>query len=545
MSSRRHKRLQCSHDGCGSRRITTGDDGFRYCDQGHQQSELGTVVAEDTGELPNHGKTSRRRDLDASSFTSRASGFSGTRAFEHYLLCMQVVMRKQLQWLIDVQRLPTELETVVRDLWALRLQKVQGRATYDSETDTEAQRSEMFSSQSEGESGTDAATLNSQRSRQASRRKSRGPSLLDLVCLEYIGAMLLKIPLTVSDLHNWISHGELLYYRAAKEVSLSMRIHLPGYLQEQFEPQSIIAPDAIHRNVSNLLLSMQTDMGMTPPPLNHSLVLYRWIQELSLPLEVYVGTQRLATLLDLDYCYSLDAKAGTNQSLRYPEVRLMAVVIITTKLLFPFDDSRRYPKAPNDMAMLKMDWTSWADMQKVEALLADEQPVKKGLSYENAFSMTEADSIALSDDSLDQYLDWCENNIASEDIRDRGKAAKEAEYRRALFEWFPSTARPGASRPRSAILDAVPSVQQRAVHSQENLRLGRIVQEDGSDDIPRVGMSHAQYRTRDELHGTSKLFYQRASRVAGYSVHGMVRAAFLLERQMLQHEKLQRKSRKT
>lgn len=39
-----------------------------------------------------------------------ASGFSGPRAFEHHLLCLQLVLRKQLRWLIDVQKLPEELE---------------------------------------------------------------------------------------------------------------------------------------------------------------------------------------------------------------------------------------------------------------------------------------------------------------------------------------------------------------------------------------------------------------------------------------------------
>lgn len=39
-----------------------------------------------------------------------ASSFSGADAFEHYLLCLQLVLRKQLRWLIDVQQLPEELE---------------------------------------------------------------------------------------------------------------------------------------------------------------------------------------------------------------------------------------------------------------------------------------------------------------------------------------------------------------------------------------------------------------------------------------------------
>lgn len=58
------------------------------------------------------------------------SGFTGTKAFEHYLLCIQLVLRKQLRWLIDIQKLPEELETVVRDLFALRLQKLQHKVRH-------------------------------------------------------------------------------------------------------------------------------------------------------------------------------------------------------------------------------------------------------------------------------------------------------------------------------------------------------------------------------------------------------------------------------
>ena len=44
MSQRRSKRPQCSQDNCGSRRFHVGDDGFTYCDQGHQQSEVFTLI---------------------------------------------------------------------------------------------------------------------------------------------------------------------------------------------------------------------------------------------------------------------------------------------------------------------------------------------------------------------------------------------------------------------------------------------------------------------------------------------------------------------
>jgi len=38
------------------------------------------------------------------------SGLSGPRAFEHYLLAVQLILRRQLKWLIETKKLPKELE---------------------------------------------------------------------------------------------------------------------------------------------------------------------------------------------------------------------------------------------------------------------------------------------------------------------------------------------------------------------------------------------------------------------------------------------------
>ena len=196
----------------------------------------------------------------------------------------------------------------MRDLWALRLQKIQTRVTEDSETDTEAASSRMFSSQSEGESGTDAETAISARRRQASRKKDGGPGLTDILCLIHVGIMLLRIPLTIADLHRWINSGQLLFYRAGKELPLTMRDRLPGHFQEMLQPQDLVAADALHRCTLELLSTLNVDFGMSPPSLNHPLILYRWVKELCLPLEIYVAVQRIARLLHTDFAYSVDAK---------------------------------------------------------------------------------------------------------------------------------------------------------------------------------------------------------------------------------------------
>ncbi|CAK4033932.1 RNA polymerase I-specific transcription initiation factor rrn7 [Lecanosticta acicola] len=537
LQRRNVKKPECSNENCGSRRFHVGDDGFTYCDQGHQQSELGTVVAEDTGELVTLGRTSRRKDSDAESQTSRVSGFRGPKAFEHYLLCAQLVLRKQLRWLIDVQGLPEELESLVKDLWALRLQKLQGQVTEDSETETEAASFRMFSSQSEGGSGTDGETAASVRRRQASRKKPHGPGLTDLICLIYVGIILLRIPLTIADLHKWINSGDLLFYSAAKELPLTMRDRLPGHLQEMLQPQNLVAGEVLHRNALELLRSLSTDFGMSAPPLNQPLILYRWVKELSLPLEIYVATQRLGRLLDADFSYTLDAKTRANMSLRCPEIRLMALVVIATKLLFPFDDLKRYPTSSRDLAALHMDWPLWVKLQNHGSQGTPSQDGNPHVTFEDAFKMTEAESLDLADDRLDGYLDWYERNIASDEVRERGRAGREADFRRALFRMFPAQNANNNTRARPEIETGGKTSADKLFEVQSSLRTKRIVREEAADEIPRPGSEHSLYRAEEDLEGPIKLFYAKCAEMAGFSLHGMVRAVFLMERRLMKLRK--------
>lgn len=433
----------------------------------------------------------------------------------------------------------------MKDLWALRLQKLQDKVSYDYETDTEAASSRMmFSSQSEGESGTDVAASTSQRTRTTSRKKSHGPTLTELLCLIHTGIMLLRIPLTIADLHQWVSRDRLLFYRAAKELPLSMRDRLPGQLQEQLEPQQLIEPAALHRGVLTLLTALDTDFGMLAPPLNHALILFRWVKKLCLPLEIYLATQRLARLLHTDFCYTLDAKAWTNMSLRFPEIRLMALVVITTKLLFPFDDRKRYARSPSDLSALSMDWKLWAESQQHGDVSDYDLGRENFLSFEEAFTMTESKGLDLAEDRLDQYLDWFEDNIASEEVRERGRAGREADFRRALFRMFPTRPTHGGPRAEPDIRAHGSSSAAKLAQSQGALRPKRIVADEASDDIPRAGSAYPHYRSEEELSGTTKRFYEKASQLVGYSLHGMVRAVFFMERRLARHENDLTKSQK-
>jgi RNA polymerase I-specific transcription initiation factor RRN7 len=141
----------------------------------------------------------------------------GSEARELYLECYQLILWKQCHWLINVKGFPKELETVVRDLWGLRLGILQRigdeRNGYGSGTGTM-----MFSSTSEGENtdtdGTGGKSMGSRRSRKSAVSKERLPRLIETLGLCYLGILLLRLPTSLGEFYKWAACEEIMYARA-------------------------------------------------------------------------------------------------------------------------------------------------------------------------------------------------------------------------------------------------------------------------------------------------------------------------------------------
>lgn len=453
-------------------------------------------------------------------------------------MCIQLVLRKQLHWLISTRKLPEELEYLVKDLWALRLQKVQSRVAYESETETEAPSSQVFSSQSESEAT--SASRSTRRNRKAKEKVQEGsPRLVETLALCHIGLLFLRIPVTAADIHKWTNDGQLLYYRTVREVPLGMRERLPPRYQAQLEPQDLLQPSALHAEVLKMLRMFNTELGMSPPTPNVPLILYRWLRELMLPLEVYAASNRLARLLDVTFEFVLSKKAGSNVILQYPEARLMATVVVATKLLFPFDDVDRCARSETDFSAVCIDWREWA---RQDAVRSKSEHGDQVLSFEESFNFDEADCNSAADDRLDAYLDWFQDNVVTEDIRERGKAGKDAELRRALFAMFPTGDR-DSQEPRTRMTgDGQTSLDERLRKVQSKLRPRAVRDSDISEEeVLSVGSSYRRFRDASELSGVIKTFYEWAAELAGLSLDDMVQADFAMERKMQKVEEQLRK----
>lgn len=444
----------------------------------------------------------------------------------------------------------------MKDLWALRLRKVQNKISYESETDTEG-FSQVFSSQSEGESGADTAGSQTTRgSRRKREPKADGSiNLNDNLVLCYLGTLLLRIPFSIADLVGYVNDGDFPYYQASRHVPANLRERLPGEYQGLLEPQAFLQPQALQQKALSTASVFQRDFGMDFPAINHALLLQRWMKDLALPLETFAATLRLSRLLEVDFTMQPAVKASSNNVLRYAEVQLMALLMVSTKLLFPLDNIDRYPVSSSDLSVLRMDWNAWFDDHSTKSSSDQNECDGEGverktvLSFADAFNVSEADCMTMGDDELDQYLDWYQGNIASENVREQGRAGKEADFRRTMMRMFPVQ----SHGPKTSMATQVE--QGAASNTIATDSLGRvqrslwqkdIVVSDNKhrgDEVDRTGSYYRRFRDVEELDGAAvRLLYEKSARLAGISLDGMVKAIFLTERRLQKLEEQMRKA---
>jgi RNA polymerase I-specific transcription initiation factor RRN7 len=207
----------CTEEGCRSRKWYI-EDGKKFCQRGHEQAGF-TQTQQDEDDWNNQGKKVRKRREEKERVPTI---LSGREAQELYLQCYQLVLWKQCYWLVQVKGFPGELETVIKDLWGLRLrvlhkeEKIEGSGSGISVVG--------FSDTSEGETGSDATggrSLWSGRSRRSvGGTKEKLPKLIETLALCYLGTLLMKLPTSLGEIFKWASTEEMVFTRA---VSLCRR----------------------------------------------------------------------------------------------------------------------------------------------------------------------------------------------------------------------------------------------------------------------------------------------------------------------------------
>lgn len=97
--------------------------------------------------------------------------------------------------LVHTFQLPAKIEIVVKDLWELRVKLLENRL--DTGADAEA----VFSSQQQ--SDREERNDHQARNKKWETRGKATPSVLESLCLIYMAASILRLPVSIGDLHRY------------------------------------------------------------------------------------------------------------------------------------------------------------------------------------------------------------------------------------------------------------------------------------------------------------------------------------------------------
>ena len=178
-----------------------------WADQGFVQFDIGDE--EDSGKL---GAVAKREKEIREKEKRQLTGLEGKSLF---LEALQLVLRSELMWLIREKGHKEELETVVRDLWDLR---IRGFSSLVPEENTGEGELEVFSSQplSDGTAGEvrPKGRLLSWNPDQISSWPM--PRMVETLSLCYLGCLLLRIPTRIGEFVRWANSGNIPYQRVVR-----------------------------------------------------------------------------------------------------------------------------------------------------------------------------------------------------------------------------------------------------------------------------------------------------------------------------------------
>lgn len=115
-------------------------------------------------------------------------------------------------------------------------------------------------------------------------------------------------------------------------------------------------------------------------------------------VEIYPAVQRLAKMLQIDYSWKAVATRRVNSVSAHPEIQMISLIVIATKLAHPFDNIPRYPESESEATIVRIDWEKWVSTMK--------DAPSRGLKRGEEIKVTEADVPNMNAKEMDDYLDW-------------------------------------------------------------------------------------------------------------------------------------------
>ncbi|KAF9226549.1 hypothetical protein BS17DRAFT_794039 [Gyrodon lividus] len=335
---------------CGSKQWRKNSTGLNYINESGETDDIGTHIMKKRTLKSNRKKKER---------VSRADPklYHGKRARFHYYQCLQLLLRNQMAALVALWHLPSEFETVCRDLWALHLNlipnpppaepfyhsqeldgyecepedaksrhgsppRIEGdtksrenttptsNASSSSSGDDERldpeitvllQENSEFSSSDEGSSN-DEGRSRSRHKRDTHENPfvSRADRPENTIAVLVLACWTIRLPVVYRDFINVIESHSLPYLDHVRFLPSSLTRHLTKHAVQALSPHYAPRTLSLHRLASRLANRLYGTFGILVPELNAAPVLWRVVQQCfsGTPM-LYLLTKRLGCVLSL------------------------------------------------------------------------------------------------------------------------------------------------------------------------------------------------------------------------------------------------------
>lgn len=251
---------------------------------------------------------------------------------------------------------------------------------------------------------------------------------------------------------------------------------------------------------------------------------------MTLPVQVYKTACHISELLDIDFSFP---KPGTRQkAVSFPEIQVMALLIVAVKLYHPFDSLDRYPDSRAEPGLLVLDWKSWNESQsKYSANTCPPGKICRG----NEVFVTEHDIMNMSGEQLDNYLDWSEKTWVDENHEPLKHGLP-----KQILDMFPLGRIDGSSSNQPSFIEEAEAeelfVNKKLTDVQGHLRMRDVVPDEyegkSKEPVRRIGSSYKRYRRIEDLSPQAKIFYEKAAALISTSLSVLIRAVSHTERQL-------------
>ncbi|KEY70876.1 hypothetical protein S7711_00722 [Stachybotrys chartarum IBT 7711] len=488
---------------CKSRKYYV-EAGHRYCRNDHQLEGFIQYDLGDEQDAGRHGAVARREKEVRVIEKRHLTGAQGKLL---YLEALQLILRNQLLWLIYDKGHREELETVVRDLWDLRL-----RGSSSLVVSSEAEDGELATYGSQATEDQSAATL-AQNTRAQSWDPDLGkkwplPRMPDTLGLCYLGCVLLRIPTRIGQFIDWANTGHVPYKRAYWDLPQEMRDRMPSSFTRVLKlPSTEKIGEDLYNTVMTAALSWYLNYNMILPPIEHTQMLVQTARLLTLPFESIIIARKLASILG--YTFQVPIDKSRIFPLDHPEIMLVSLLIVATKLAYPLDGGE---SALHFGHTFRFNWKTWIAAKQQ---FAEQQPQPQPGDDLKIDEITPEELVAMEDDELDQYFSRVSGLIDKTNDN-------------PITRFFPQEPIPPIVATPELARDELDKHLKTTLQKayEPTSPEGRNTNEDCSNE---AAAKYEAYRSNEDLTDTARSLYEASAHAAGTSLETIVRSVHMLE----------------